>query len=63
MPEPRAAEVRRGARRRRPTEEVTALIDWALGDVPVDPAVEHILCRAARASRAAECKEMRRRAA
>jgi hypothetical protein len=63
MPEPRTAEAGRRPKRGRPTEEITALIDWALGDAPVDPAVDHALRRAARAARATECLEIRRRAA
>jgi len=52
-----------GRRRRRSTEEITTLIDWALGDTIVDPAVEDELTRAARLMRVSECQEIRRRAA
>ena len=49
--------------RRRSTEDITRLIDWALGDVTVDPAVHDELTRAARVMRPGDYQAMRRRAA
>jgi len=45
------------------TEEIVALIDWALGDVTVDQSVDEAYTRAARRARAAESEEIRREAA
>src|SRR5579864_7125554 len=49
--------------RRRSTDDITSLIDWALGDVTVDPAVDDELTRAARVMRLGDYQAMRRRAA
>ena len=52
--------VRPSERRRQRTREITALIDWALGDETVEPMLDAARRRAARRLRADQCVAMRR---